>query len=146
MILLEPHSRLRCNVGTLVKAERNVPSITVELVLFYDTKSYRIFIHFSVGYDLVVHFNFIISNCLFILFSFPFLFYSFPFPSFLLLFLFLLFSLSSLPSSSPTLSLQIMCFDSILRFSKLLLQRNNNYFRTFLGSLGFPAHSFSGGA
>lgn len=84
------------------------------------------------------------------LFCFPFLFFSILFfflPSFFCSFLFLPFFFpSSLPSFSPTLSLQIMCFDTILWFSKLLLQRNSNYFKTFLGSLGFPAQSFSKGA
>lgn len=135
----------RFNVRTFVKAERDVPSIKVRLVLFYFTKSYHIvicfYICFYIRYDFFVHFSFIFSNCLFILFSFPFPFHSFSFLLFVPFSPFFFFS--SLSSSSPILSPQTMCFAITLWFSKLLLQRNSSYFGTFWGSLGFPFHSYS---
>lgn len=121
-----------------MKAGRNVHNIKGKLILFYCTKSSHILIYFYVNYDfwymLVLSFPIVY---LFVLFSCSFLFLSF-----LLLFLSLVSLPPSLPFSSPTLSLQTMCLNIILRFFKLLIQRNSSCFMTFSSNLGFPSHSF----
>lgn len=71
-------------------------------------------------------FSFITSNCLFVFFPFSFLL------------LFLSFLPLSLPSSSPALSLQTICLDTILCSFKPLIQRNSSCFVILPSNLSFP--------
>lgn len=85
-----------------MKAERDVSSIKVKLILFYDTKSHRLLICFYVDCDLFVLFTLIVSNTLLFSFLSPlsFLFLSSFFP----LSLFLPSSLYPCPRSSNYIS------------------------------------------